>query len=91
MPRLHKQVRFMWHNVFTQEPATEHLQQIIICQNVLIYFRQFDQRDILTRLTAQCALGGHIILAPGEALSWRPSNMRRVIHSQVNAWQKISA
>ncbi len=91
VPRLHNQVSFVWHNVFTQEPATEHLQQIIICQNVLIYFRQFDQRDILTRLTAQCALGGHIILAPGEALSWRPSNMRRVIHSQVNAWQKISA
>lgn len=91
LPELHKQVSFIWHNIFTQGLATSHLQQVIMCQNVLIYFRQFDQRDILTRLAAQCALGGHIILAPGEALFWRPSNMRRIAHSQVNAWQKISA
>lgn len=64
---------------------------MIICQNVLLYFRKFDQRDILTRLAAQCALGGYIVLAPGEALFWRPSNMRRIAHPQINAWQKISA
>ncbi len=91
VPRLHEQVRFIWHNIFTQRPATLHLQQVILCQNVLIYFRQFDQRDILARLAAQCVLGGYIILAPGEALFWRPSNMRRVAHTQINAWQKISA
>ncbi|MEK6199830.1 CheR family methyltransferase [Psychrobacter sp. P11G5] len=91
MPELHEQVSFVWHNIFTPSLATSHLQQVILCQNVLIYFRQFDQRDILTRLSAQCALGGHIVLAPGEALFWRPSNMRRIAHSQVNAWQKISA
>ncbi|OLF39613.1 chemotaxis protein CheR [Psychrobacter sp. Cmf 22.2] len=91
VPELHEQVSFIWHNIFTQGLATLHLQQVIVCQNVLIYFRQFDQRDILTRLSAQCALGGYIILAPGEALFWRPSNMRRIAHPQVNAWQKISA
>ncbi|WP_367108928.1 protein-glutamate O-methyltransferase CheR [uncultured Psychrobacter sp.] len=90
-PKLHEQVSFIWHNIFTQSLATPHLQQVILCQNVLIYFRQFDQRDILARLTAQCVLGGYIILAPGEALSWRPSNMRRVAHTKINAWQKISA
>ena len=91
VPELHERVSFIWHNIFTQGLATLHLQQVIVCQNVLIYFRQFDQRDILTRLSAQCALGGYIILAPGEALFWRPSNMRRIAHPQVNAWQKISA
>ncbi|MEN2750105.1 CheR family methyltransferase [Psychrobacter sp. FBL11] len=91
VPELHEQVSFIWHNIFTQGLATLHLQQVIVCQNVLIYFRQFDQRDILTRLSAQCAIGGYIILAPGEALFWRPSNMRRIAHPQVNAWQKISA
>ena len=88
---LRQYVNFAWHNIFTQEMPTPHLQQIIICQNVLIYFRQFDQRDILTRLATQCAIGGHIILAPGEGLCWRPVNMRRISHTQVNAWQKISA
>jgi len=88
---LRQNVSFTWHNIFTQELATPSLQQVIICQNMLLYFRKFDQRDILTRLSAQCALGGYIILAPGEALFWRPSNMRRTAHPQINAWQKISA
>ena len=88
---LRKHVSFTWHNIFTKAMPTSHLQQVIMCQNVLIYFRQFDQRDILTRLATQCALGGHIILAPGEGLGWRPANMRRIKHPQVNAWQKISA
>ncbi|SNT70650.1 CheR family methyltransferase [Psychrobacter sp. LV10R520-6] len=88
---LQQHVSFTWHNIFTQELATPSLQQVIICQNMLLYFRKFDQRDILTRLSAQCVLGGYIILAPGEALFWRPSNMRRIAHPQINAWQKISA
>jgi type IV pilus assembly protein PilK len=88
--RLRQHVNFAWHNVFTQKIPTSHLQQVIICQNVLIYFRQFDQRDILNRLATQCAIGGHIILAPGEGLFWRPKNMRRISHSQVNVWQKFS-
>ncbi len=90
-PKLRRQVRFIWHNIFTKDMPTLPLQNVIICQNMLIYFRQFDQRDILTRLAAQCELGGYIVLAPGEALFWRPSNMRRIAHPQVNAWQKISA
>ena len=91
VPMLRRQVRFIWHNIFTKDMPVLPLQNVIICQNMLIYFRQFDQRDILTRLAAQCELGGYIVLAPGEALFWRPSNMRRIAHPQVNAWQKISA
>lgn len=90
-PTLHPYVSFALHNIIEQQPPTSHLQNIIICQNMLLYFRKFDQRDILARLSAQCALGGYIVLAPGEALFWRPSNMRRIAHQQVNVWQKISA
>lgn len=88
---LRDQVRFVWHNIFTQDVPITHLQHLIVCQNMLIYFRQFDQRDILTRLAASCEFNGYIVLAPGEALFWRPKNMRRIVHPKVNAWQKISA
>ena len=87
---LKSQVRFALHNIMDEKPPTAHLQQVIVCQNMLLYFRKFDQRDILARLSKQCALGGYIILAPGEALFWRPSNMRRIAHPHLNAWQKIS-
>lgn len=90
-PVLQPYVDFVLHNVIEKQPPTSHLQHVIICQNMLLYFRKFDQRDILTRLSEQCVLGGYIILAPGEALFWRPSNMRRIAHPQVNVWQKTSA
>ena len=90
-PTLQESVSFALHNVIEQKPPTPHLQHVIVCQNMLLYFRKFDQRDILARLSEQCALGGYIILAPGEALFWRPSNMRRIAHPQVNVWQKINA
>ena len=88
---LKSHVCFALHNIMDKKPPTPYLQQVIVCQNMLLYFRKFDQRDILARLSEQCALGGYIILAPGEALFWRPSNMRRIAHPQINAWQKISA
>ncbi|MBI0427485.1 CheR family methyltransferase [Psychrobacter sp. NG27] len=84
-------VSFTLHNIIEHRPPTAYLQNVIICQNMLLYFRKFDQRDILARLSEQCALEGYIVLAPGEALFWRPSNMRRIAHPQVNVWQKISA
>ena len=90
-PSLQQHVNFTLHNVIEQQPPTLHLQHVIICQNMLLYFRKFDQRDILARLSEQCALGGYIVLAPGEALFWRPSNMRRIAHPQVNVWQKTNA
>lgn len=90
-PALRQYVDFALHNIIEQQQPTSHLQHVIICQNMLLYFRKFDQRDILARLSEQCMLGGYIILAPGEALFWRPSNMRRIAHPQVNVWQKINA
>ena len=90
MPTLQNYVSFALHNIIEQKPPTLHLQNVIICQNMLLYFRKFDQRDILARLSEHCVLGGYIILAPGEALFWRPSNMRRIAHPQVNVWQKIN-
>ena len=88
---LQSHVSFTLHNIIEHRPPTAHLQNVIICQNTLLYFRKFDQRDILARLSEQCALEGYIVLAPGEALFWRPSNMRRIAHPQVNVWQKINA
>ena len=90
-PALRPYVSFALHNVIEQKSPTSHLQNVIICQNMLLYFRKFDQRDILAWLSEQCEVEGYIILAPGEALFWRPSNMRRIAHPQVNVWQKISA
>lgn len=89
-PALWSHVHFSWHNIFEHDLPIDAPQDVIICQNVLIYFRKFDQRDILNRLSKACRIGGHIVLAPGEGSGWRPKNMKKLRHPLVNAWQKIN-
>ncbi len=92
---LQQKVSFTLHNVFSSENIWNEQAQlltakdVIICQNMLIYFRQFDQRDILTRFVDKCKIGGHIILAPGEAFAWTHPQMIRVENDQINAWKKV--
>lgn len=91
--RLREHVTFAWHNIFLDGPPDDlnrHKYHSIICQNVLIYFRQFDQRDILAKLVEQCEVGGYIILAAGEAVNWQHPAMQRVADPHINAWQKMT-
>lgn len=87
--QLFDHVTFKQHNLFLEEPVLAHQQDIIVCQNTLIYFRKFDQRDILSRFVKQCKLGGYIVLAPGEGMFWQHPKMEKVDNSNVNAWKKI--
>ena len=63
---------------------------VIFCQNLLIYFREFDQRDLLARFVKRCRVGGYLLLAPGEAMSWQHPLMKRVKRTDINAWQKMA-
>lgn len=87
---LYAKVNFAQNNAMTRSVPTPFKQQVIMCQNMLIYFRRFDQRDILAKLVDQCVLGGYLILAPGEALFWQHPKMQRLTHDSVNVWQKIA-
>lgn len=88
---LHKLVKFCQSNVFLPKENTQsELYDVIFCQNMLIYFREFDQRDLLSQFVKQCHVGGYLLLAPGEAVSWQHPLMRRVKRMDINAWQKIS-
>ena len=63
--------------------------QVIFCQNVLIYFRQFDRRDILDALVQRLDLGGLLILGPGEMVDWDHPAMKRIKHAGTLAYERI--
>lgn len=82
-------------NIFDNAEMSELVRHIpkpnvIVCQNMLIYFRRFDQRDILDKLETLLANDGHLILGAGEAVGWQPKTLARVANSAINAWQKWS-
>ena len=63
--------------------------QVIFCQNVLIYFRQFDRRDILDALVQRLDWGGLLVLGPGEMADWDHPAMRRVKHAGTLAYERV--
>lgn len=87
--KISQKTHFFWQNLFLKPPVNLPLQDVILCQNVLIYFRKFDQRDILNYLVQSLSVGGYLVLAPSEVMFWQHPKMKRVEHHAVNAWQKI--
>lgn len=90
---LTKKASFFLCNVFAKESSVllssyANKADIVLCQNMLIYFRQFDQRDILARLETLLKPQGYLLLGAGEGLFWRTNAMQRIVGNYVNLWQK---
>lgn len=63
--------------------------QVIICKNVLIYFRQFEQRDIVNYLAQFLADDGILLLGAGELV--KHTQLMRLPQTQINALCKVNA
>lgn len=94
--KLHEHTAFAYCNAFDKhalgrlfEHHPTHKPNVIVCQNMLIYFRRFDQRDILDRLVALLNHGDYLILGAAEAWFWQPKEMQKVSHANVNVWKKV--
>lgn len=97
VPALQNHTDFGWCNVFLVDGLKNSLMlsgkkyqnpHIIICQNVLIYFRRFDQRDILGRFVELLNDNGHLILSAVDGTFWRHDQMERLHYEGANIWYK---
>jgi chemotaxis methyl-accepting protein methylase len=86
---LRKQVMFHRFNLMDTVNVPFRRLQVIFCQNVLIYFRQFDRRDILDAMVQRLDIGGLLILGPGEMADWDHPAMSRVKHAGTLAYERI--
>ena len=73
-------------NVLDLNKAPMHGMNIIFCQNLLIYFRRWRRREIISRLADHLAPGGLLVLGQGEITGWHPPGMQRVPSEHVLAW-----
>nr|WP_165857741.1 protein-glutamate O-methyltransferase CheR [Marinobacter sp. JSM 1782161] len=87
-PALRQRVCFTQLNVLDLEQAPMHGMNIIFCQNLLIYFRQWRRREIVKRLTERLAPGGLLVLGQGELTDWHHPSLQRVPSDSVLAWIK---
>lgn len=75
--RIRKRTCFNHLNILEAGQAPVGMMDIIVCQNVLIYFEQEMRHEILDALIHHLNPGGILILGAGEALSWRHEEITR--------------
>lgn len=83
---LRERVCFTRLNVLDLKRAPMQGMNIIFCQNLLIYFRRWRRRDIVSRLAECLAPGGLLVLGQGEVTGWQPPGLQRVPSEHVLAW-----
>ena len=62
--------------------------EIIICQNVLIYFKRETRVTIINQLAEHLVPGGLLILGAGEITGWKNPDMNSMKYDGVLAFQR---
>jgi len=85
---LRERICFARLNVLDLSTAPMNNMDLIFCQNMLIYFRRWRKRQILNRLAERLALGGILILGPGEVTDWQHPDLERVHFADTLAFRR---
>lgn len=75
---LRERVCFAHLNVLNLDQAPMNDMDLIFCHNMLIYFRRWRKRQIVSRLAERLAPGGILVLGPGEITDWQHPELERV-------------
>jgi chemotaxis protein methyltransferase CheR/type IV pilus assembly protein PilK len=75
---LKRRVCFTHTNLLALDSAPVGAMDIILCQNVLIYFKQPRRQQILQQLVEHLKPGGLLVLGAGEIFSWQHPAVRLI-------------
>ena len=87
---LRDRICFARVNVLDLQRAPMRDMDIIFCQNMLIYFRRWRKRQIVTRLAERLAPGGIMVLGPGEVTDWQHPALERIYFADALAFRRRS-
>jgi chemotaxis protein methyltransferase CheR len=87
-PRLLKNVTFLKHDLVTD--AISDTFDLILCRNVMIYFNQSLQNDVLTKFHRNLIMNGFLSIGQKESLTWCDVATRfEVYSSEEKIYRKI--
>lgn len=84
--RLRARVCFARANLLDPPPSELADLDLIVCQNVLIYFRRWRRRELLAGLAGRLAPGGALLIGPGDVADWVPPGCERARTGDVLAF-----
>lgn len=80
-------VTFVRGNLTAMESATQMPMDVIVCLNVLIYFRRWRRRELLNRLVKWLKPGGVLIVGSGELPGWQHPKLNMFAMGGAQAYQ----
>ncbi len=86
---LKARIAFAQLNLMELEKAPFGDMDVIFCQNVLIYFRRFRKRDVVSHLASRLQLGGILVLGVGEMMDWQHPLLERIDYPDTLAYRRI--
>lgn len=85
---LRKRICFNRLNLLELETSSVGAMEIILCQNVLIYFQKQRRIEILNQLVEHLAPNGLLILGAGEIVGWKHPEIQAIKYDGVLAYQR---
>ncbi len=85
---LRKRICFNRLNLLNLDNSSVGKMEIIICQNVLIYFKRETRLTIINQLAEHLVPGGLLILGAGEITGWQHPEMSSMRYDGVLAFQR---
>lgn len=87
-PEVRRLVRFAVHNILSDKPVPLRAPNVVITQNMLIYYKPDTRHEILNRLAFELAPGGHLIIGPAEDAGWDHPGLSRIVTSKSTVFVK---
>lgn len=88
---LRRKVCFTHINLLDLATAPVGEVDIILCQNVLIYFKHEMRDRVLAQLVTRLKPNGLLVLGAGEVLSWTHPQLRLIKHESTLAFQRVAS
>lgn len=87
-PRLLKNITFQQHDLVTG--TIDDTFDIVLCRNVMIYFNQALQNDVLTKLHRNLVLNGFLSIGQKESLTWcDAANKFELFNNEEKIYRKV--
>lgn len=87
--KLRRKVCFTHINLLDLETQPVGEMDIILCQNVLIYFKHEMRDRILTQLVSKLKPNGLLVLGAGEVFSWTHPQLDTIKHASTLAYRRL--
>lgn len=87
--KLRDRVCFTQSNIINARQLPQVQVDVIFCQNLLVYFRRWLRRDILSALVERLKPGGLLVVGLGEVIDWEHPEMQRTDDDQVQAYVRV--